>query len=147
MGGTSLRYFFVYGPKQFAGMGYKSVIVKNFERIKEGKQPIVFGDGNQVLDYVFVEDVVEATLLAATSQISGEVFNVGSGVGTSINALTKLMLKVSESSQAPQYEPADWTAGTSRVGKIEKIGKMLNWNSKTSLEEGLRRTWTWINGR
>src|ERR1044071_2888380 len=64
MEGVVLRYFFVYGPRQFAGMGYKSVIMKNFERIIAGEPPVIFGDGKQTLDYVFVDDVVDATVRA-----------------------------------------------------------------------------------
>ena len=64
MSGACLRYFFVYGPRQLAGLGYKSVIVKNFERIARGEAPIVFGDGEQELDYTYVDDVVDASLMA-----------------------------------------------------------------------------------
>ena len=79
MRGDSLRFFFVYGPRQFAGMGYRSVIVKNFERMRAGQPPIIFGDGSQRLDYVYVDDVVEATLRCMESPGSGRVLNVGSG--------------------------------------------------------------------
>ena len=66
-----LRYFFVYGPGQHAGQGYPSVIVRNFRRIRAGQAPTVYGDGRQVLDYVYVDDVVEATLRAVESPLAG----------------------------------------------------------------------------
>src|SRR5262245_2344399 len=73
---TVLRLYFIYGPRQFAGLGYKSVILQNFERILRGEPPVIHGDGTQALDYVYVADAVEALLLAATADCAGEVFNV-----------------------------------------------------------------------
>jgi UDP-glucose 4-epimerase len=143
--GDSLRFFFVYGPRQFAGTGYKSVIVKNFERIRAGRPPVILGDGNQRLDYVFVEDVVEATLRCMESPECGRLLNVGSGVGTSINQLTAAMLEVAGSTLQPVHEPPDWTAGSSRVADITAIRAALGWAPRATLAEGLRATWDWIN--
>jgi UDP-glucose 4-epimerase len=146
MHGDSLRFFFVFGPRQFAGTGYKSVIVKNFERIAAGQPPVIFGDGSQRLDYVFVEDVVEAMVRCMESPESGRLLNVGSGVGTSINELTDAMLKVAGSRLKPVHEPPDWTAGSSRVGDVSAIRAALAWSPRTSLEDGLRATWSWVRG-
>jgi UDP-glucose 4-epimerase len=145
MRGDSLRFFFVYGPRQFAGTGYKSVIVKNFERIRAGRPPVILGDGSQRLDYVFVEDVVDATLRCMESPESGRLLNVGTGVGTSINQLTDAMLEVAGSSLRPVHEPPDWTAGSSRVGDIAAIRAALGWEPRATLAEGLRATWSWID--
>jgi UDP-glucose 4-epimerase len=139
-----LRYLFVYGPRQFAGTGYKSVIVKNFDRLLDGHPPTVFGDGTQALDYVFVEDAVDAAIRALDSDVSGEVFNIGSGVPTTVNALIDLMLEVAGRSLPKQYEPPDWTAGSARVGDISKARRMLDWTPRTTLEEGLTKTFDWI---
>lgn len=144
MKGDVLRYFFVYGPRQFPGTGYKSVIVKNFERIAAGQPPVIFGDGTQALDYVYVDDVVEATVRCMEATTSGEVHNVGSGTPTSINDLTDTMLAVSGSELAPAHGPADWTAGTSRVANVDKIRTCLLWAPQVSLHDGLRRTWNWV---
>lgn len=141
---VALRYLFVYGPRQFAGMGYKSVIVKNFERLLAGQPPTVYGDGEQALDYVYVDDVVEATILAMTSETTGEVFNVGSGEATSVNHLIDTMIGVSGTEQQKQYGPPDWTAGSCRVGDASKIAKSLGWRPRTSLREGLEQTWSWM---
>jgi UDP-glucose 4-epimerase len=139
-----LRYLFVYGPKQFAGMGYKSVIVKNFERLLAGERPTVFGDGKQALDYVFVEDVVDATIRALELGVSGEVVNVGSGVATPVDELVELMIDVSGKTAEKLYEPPDWTAGSSRVGAVEKIERLLGWRATTTLRDGLERTYHWL---
>jgi UDP-glucose 4-epimerase len=145
MRGDALRYFFVFGPRQFAGMGYRSVIVKNFERIRAGQKPVVFGDGSQRLDYVYVDDVVEATLRCMESPASGRVLNVGSGVGTSIEELTSAMLRVAGSNATPLHEPPDWTAGSSRVADIAAIRAALGWEPRVPLEQGLRETWKWLS--
>ncbi|NUO48988.1 MAG: NAD-dependent epimerase/dehydratase family protein [Polyangiaceae bacterium] len=139
-----LRYLFIYGPKQFAGMGYKSVIVKSFERLLAGEAPIVLGDGAQSLDYVYVDDAVEATILAMEKDVSGEVLNVASGVPTSVRDLIGTIVSVSGRAIAPVNGPADWTAGSMRYGDTEKTARVLGWRATTPLEEGLRRTYEWI---
>jgi UDP-glucose 4-epimerase len=142
-----LRYLFVYGPRQFAGMGYKSVIVRNFERLRDGEPPTVYGDGMQTLDYVFVDDAVEAAVRALETDVSDEVFNVGSGQPTTVNALIDLMLTVAKSRLPKRYEPADWTAGTARVGDVNKARTLLGWVPRTALADGLARTFQWIAER
>lgn len=142
--GDVVRYFFVYGPRQFAGMGYKSVIIKNFERVQQGLPPVIFGDGQQTLDYIFVDDAVEATIQTMLSQTSGEVYNVGSGQGYSVNDLIQQMRQVSACNLNPEMGPADWTHGSRRVGNNGKIQKMMGWSPKVSLSEGLAKTWSWL---
>jgi len=139
-----LRYLFVYGPKQFAGMGYKSVIVKNFERLLKDEDPVVFGDGKQTLDYVFVDDAVEATIQALETNLNGEVFNIGSGRGSPVAELVASMLKVSGSTRKIRYEAPDWTHGSCRVADATKARELLGWSSTVSMEEGLKRTFSWI---
>jgi UDP-glucose 4-epimerase len=139
-----LRYLFIYGPKQFAGMGYKSVIVKSFERLLAGDAPVIFGDGTQSLDYVYVDDAVEATMLAMEKDVSGEVLNVASGTATSVRDLIGTIVKVSGRTVTPLSGPADWTAGTERFGDPQKAARVLGWRATTSIEAGLRRTYEWI---
>ncbi|MFN8545280.1 MAG: NAD-dependent epimerase/dehydratase family protein [Candidatus Binatia bacterium] len=141
---VALRYLFVYGPRQFAGQGYKSVIVRNAERILAGEAPVVRGDGAQTLDYVFVDDVVDATIRALEADVTGEVVNVGSGQGTSIAQLIDTLLAVSGRTLTKTYDPPDWTAGSHRVGDVHRARAMLGWNARTSLAEGLRRTFEWL---
>jgi UDP-glucose 4-epimerase len=139
-----LRYLFVYGPKQFAGLGYKSVIMKNFGRILSGEPPVILGSGTQELDYVFVDDVVEATLSAMESPVTNEVLNIASGHGTRIDELTAAMLRVSGSALRPTHGPADWTQGSCRVGSAERAAQVLGWRATTPLDVGLQRTFDWI---
>jgi UDP-glucose 4-epimerase len=147
MAAVSLRYFFTYGTRQFPGTGYKSVIVSNFERLRRGEAPVIFGDGEQALDYIYVDDVIEATIRAMELPIDGEVLNIGSGDATTINALTRTMLDVAGSAAAPVYGPADWTAGSSRVADAAKARALLSWRPAVSLREGLARTYEWVKSR
>jgi UDP-glucose 4-epimerase len=138
---VALRYFFVYGPRLFPGLGYTSVIVAYFERLARGEAPVIFGDGRQTLDYVYVDDVIDATIRAMESPLDGEVLNVASAAAVSVEDLTRVMLDVSGQSIAPVHGPADWTQGSSRVGDNRKIARLLGWKPATSLREGLDRTY------
>lgn len=142
-----LRFYFVYGPNQFCGTGYKSVIVKNFERLLTGKPPLICGDGNQALDYIFVDDVINAVILALESPSSKQVFNVASSHACSINELTKIMLSVAGKNMNPEFIAADWTHGSTRVGSHDRIHRELGWSPRTSLESGLRRTFESMSGK
>jgi UDP-glucose 4-epimerase len=96
-----LRYFNVYGPRQRPDSEYAAVIPKFIQRVKKGKSPIVFGDGEQTRDFVFVKDVVAANVLAAKSEVTG-IINVGSGERTSLNQLAQLIF---EKMNRPDLEP------------------------------------------
>lgn len=142
-----LRYFFVYGPRQYANLGYKSVILKNFERLIQGQAPEICGDGEQVLDYLYVEDVVQATLKATQASLSFEVINIGSGTGISVNTLTQAMLEIANVKQRPLYISRDSTHGSFRVAKIDNARIKLGFSPTTSLPLGLKRTYDCILNR
>jgi UDP-glucose 4-epimerase len=141
-----LRYFFVYGPRQFQGMGYKSVIVRNFERLLRGERPTVYGDGQQALDYVYVDDAVSAALLALEAAGGGEVYNVGSSQATAVERLLEAMLRISGRSLEKEYLPPDETAGSLRVADTSKLREALGWAPRVALEDGLERTFRWMAG-
>ena len=139
-----LRLFFVYGPRQYAGLGYKSVVVRNFERMLEGQKPVIYGDGNQELDYIYVDDVVSVLLLAMAGDDNCEVFNVGNGSAVSINHLTRLMIEVAGVKTDCEYGPADFTAGSSRVANTLKFDRRFGPQTRVPLSDGLRRTYEWM---
>jgi UDP-glucose 4-epimerase len=139
-----LRYLFVYGPRQFAGTGYKSVIVRTFERLCRAEAPIIYGDGEQALDYVYVDDAIEATIAVLRKPLNDAVLNIGSGTATTINALVAMMQRVAGTALPVRYEPADWTAGSRRVGDIDRARRLLGWTPRVSLDQGLARTYRWI---
>ena len=139
---SSARLFFTYGPKQFPGSGYKSVIVKNFERIRDGLEPLICGSGEQSLDYIYVDDVIEALILLGREAAPGSIYNVSSGTASTIQHLTGLMLEVSgRSDLSPLFIEPDWTDGTLRGGENSKLQDELGWSPKISLRDGLERTW------
>ena len=149
LGGRALRYFFVYGPRQWAGMGYKSVILKNAERLKAGQPPLVFGNGEQALDYLFVDDVVDATLRAWARPIADpsgvELLNLASGRATTVNELLAMLCRIAGRPFAPERGPADATDGSCRVGDPARAEALLGWRASTSLEAGLQHVWRWIS--
>ena len=138
---NAARLFFAYGPGQHAEGGYKSVIVTNFEKLGDGRQPTVFGDGEQRLDYVFVDDVVDGLWALAMAAATGDVVNIASGVGRSINELTTAMQQVAGTDLAPSFLDADWTAGSTRVGDPRRCSDVFGWSASTDLVSGLALTW------
>jgi UDP-glucose 4-epimerase len=137
------RLFFIYGPRQYAEGGYKSVIVSNFERLSRGEAPTVYGDGEQALDYVYIDDAIAALIALAAPEHDGKTINVASGHGTTVNALTAAMLAASGSGLAPKSCPPDWTAGSRRVGDSTAAARELGWKADTPIEVGLQRCWEW----
>jgi UDP-glucose 4-epimerase len=141
---TVARLFFVYGPEQYAAGGYKSVILANFERLQRGEAPTIYGDGRQALDYVYVDDAVDALLALADPGRSGTLVNVSSGRAISITELTSAMLRVAGSDFEPQHCPPDWTAGSIREGRPDLAAKTLGWRATTPIGSGLERVWAWL---
>lgn len=139
---TAARVFFVYGPHQHVAGGYRSVIMSNFARILGGERPQVNGDGRQTLDYVFVDDCVDALLRMLAPKADSMVLNVSSGRGISIADLTSMMLAVANATLEPQFAPRDWTQGTHRVGCPSRTREVIDWSASTSIEDGLQLVWT-----
>ena len=138
---TVLRYFNVYGPRQNSSE-YANAISIFSRKIREGTPITIFGDGKQTRDFVFVEDVVNANILAATQPAAiGEIFNIATGKETSIEQLVSLITEVSGKESPVVY--AAHRAGEVRNSRanIEKAQRMLGYNPETSLKEGLALTW------
>jgi len=141
---AALRFFFVYGPRQSTRTGYRPVIVKSLERLATGEAPVIFGDGAQVLDYVYVEDAARAAIAAMRADLRAEVLNVGSGHAVTIAGLMEAMIRVSGRRLTPVHAEPDWTAGTQRVADVNRIRAVLGWSPQVTLDEGLRRTYQWV---
>jgi nucleoside-diphosphate-sugar epimerase len=133
------RLYFIYGPKQFSFGGYKSVIVKNFGRYLSRLPMQIIGTGDQLLDYVYIRDCVEALDAIGSSDFRG-VIHISNGVGISIRELVHTMSQICGSSEIENLGP-DWTSGTSRVGSNELLISEIGYRPKTTLLEGLQRTW------
>ena len=138
-----LRYMNVYGPRMDYQGTYVSVIMKVLDRIFAGQAPIIFGDGSQVYDFVYVEDVAEANILGMKADCADEFFNVGMGEGTTINALVGHLLKLTGSDLKPEYRPQEQSFVTQRIGSTDKAKRLLGFEAKTPLPEGLCRLVHW----
>jgi len=132
-----LRYFNVYGIGQT--IDYAGVITKFNEAIKTGNSLTVFGDGSQVRDFVSVEDVAEANLLAMQSNTKTGFVNVGTGIPTSIYELANLMIKLSKKSLESVFDNLPEGDVKESVADTTLAKKLIDWNYKTSLKDGLQK--------
>ena len=129
----SLRYFNVYGPRQDYEGAYVSVIMKALDRINKGERPIVFGDGSQAYDFIYVKDVARANILAMTVNLTDAVFNISTGIKTTIYELVEILIDITRSELQPEYRPAPHVFVTNRVGDLKKASKLLGFAPQTSL--------------
>lgn len=133
-----LRYFNVYGPRQSLNSQYSAVIPSFIKSASEGVSPIIFGDGEQTRDFIFVKDVVEANILAAESRCTGNV-NVGTQKRVSIKRLAQLIINLTCSAVKPIYGEAKPGEVRHSLADIDKA-KTLGYYPKYSLKEGLIET-------
>lgn len=141
---VSLRYFNVYGPRQDPSSPYSGVISIFMSRANEGMAPVIYGDGRQTRDFVFVKDVVSANLLAASVGGLGiEVFNVGVGSSISINELWKTISGMAGLKVSPEYDPERAGDILESVASIDHIQKRLGFRPEYSFEKGLEITFDW----
>jgi UDP-glucose 4-epimerase len=140
----ALRYFNVYGERMDIHGAYTEVLIRWMDRILEGKPPLIFGDGTQTMDFVHVEDIARANMLAMRSTLSDEVFNVASGIETSLNDLAIALLRVMGSNLQPEYGPArKVNAVPRRLAEVGNAARRLGFEAKVGLDEGLRRLVAW----
>lgn len=138
-----LRYFNVYGPGMNIS-GDVEVMIKWLDRIDAGLQPVIFGDGRQTLDYIFIEDVVRANLIALFSQESGEVFNVCTGRETSLLELLEILIRTKNVSLQPEFkEKRTVNHVAKRFGDPRKAQKRLGFRAEVALEEGVKKLVEW----
>lgn len=140
---VGLRYMNVYGPRMDYKGTYVSVIMKVLDRIAAGLPPVIFGDGSQSYDFVHVEDVARANLLAMQSQATDEFFNVGTGQATTINELVQLLLELTGSKVQPEYRPQEQSFVTNRLGSTDKAERLLGFRAAIPLRQGLRSVVEW----
>lgn len=140
---AGLRYMNVYGPRMDYKGTYVSVIMKVLDRIEAGERPVIWGDGSQAYDFVHVDDVARANVLALTSEVSDVCLNVGCGVQTTINELVAALLRLTNSTLEPEYRPNAQMFVTNRVGSTEKARAVIGFEARTPLEDGLRSVVEW----
>lgn len=140
---VGLRYMNVYGARQDYKGTYIAVIMKILDRIDQGLPPVVYGDGSQAYDFIYVSDTARANVCAMKSNATDSFYNVGSGVQTSIKELTEMILKIKGSDLKIQYEPAGQTFVTNRIGDPKKAIKEIGFEYKVNLEQGLKKLIEW----
>ncbi|HVC76693.1 MAG TPA: NAD-dependent epimerase/dehydratase family protein [Candidatus Micrarchaeaceae archaeon] len=141
----ALRPFNVYGPRMDAFGAYTEVMIRWLERLARGEAPVIFGDGAQTMDFVYVADVARAYLLAATSDAVDDVLNAGSGIETSLKELCRMLC---QESGHPDLEPI-YTEGrkvngvTRRCAATEHARETIGFEARVGLRDGLRELVDW----
>jgi UDP-glucose 4-epimerase len=144
LGYVALRPFNVYGPRMDTHGAYTEVMIRWMEAIDAGRAPTIFGDGTDTMDFVHVADVAKASVLAALSDATDMVFNVGTGVETSLNELARMMLAVMGSPLHPQHAPARKVNPVSRrLASVDAAEHVLGFRAAVGLEAGLRDLVAW----
>jgi nucleoside-diphosphate-sugar epimerase len=136
---ASLRYFNVFGPRQDANSDYAAVIPKFILRMLDNKSPVIFGDGKQTRDFIFVKDVVQANILAMQSQATG-TFNIGSGERIDLNALSCILTEIMNVDLPPVYEKTRDGDVRDSVADISHARNVLGFTPQFTFKAGLTDT-------
>jgi UDP-glucose 4-epimerase len=138
---VSLRFFNVFGPRQRADSAYAAVIPVFLDRLQRGEQPVIFGDGSQTRDFVYIDNVVDANLAAAIApRAAGKVFNVASGRSVSLLSLVGAIGTIIGRSVEPRFEPARPGDIVYSEADITAAREALGYTPRIDFQEGLRRT-------
>ena len=138
-----LRYGNVFGPRQDP-FGEAGVISIFLSQVLKWESPVIFGDGFQTRDFVFVGDVVEANMKALRYDSFPRIFNIGSGVETSVNEIFSTVIRITGVELPPKYGPERKGEVKRIVLDISRAFEKLGWAPKTSLDEGIKKTWEWM---
>jgi len=143
---SSVRYSNIYGPGQRPDNPYSGVVSKFLTMATENRPLSIHGDGEQTRDFTYIDDAVDATLLAAIlPRAEGEVFNVGTGIETSVNELAALIARALDIAVSVDHiDRRDVDNIRRRVVNIEKARRMLRWGPQVTLESGLALTAEWF---
>jgi UDP-glucose 4-epimerase len=144
---TCLRFSNVYGPGQVSTNPYCGVVTKFMEAISKGVPLTIYGDGTQTRDFTFVDDAINATLMAAQSdETIGDVFNVGTGIETSVITLSNLIATIAQKNDYPArfVEKRSIDTVYRRCIDSTKLRRKTEWKPQHSLQEGLSITWEWF---
>jgi len=145
--GAALRYFNVFGPRQSPHSAYAAVIPNFLQAALEGRPAVIYGDGQQTRDFTYVDNVVDANLLAASapaSTVSGWPVNVGAGAKSSLLELIALVARVTGRDVSYILQPSRAGDVRDSLAGLERTERLIGYRPRISLEEGLRRTWAWF---
>jgi len=147
---VALRYFNVFGPRQRPDSAYAAAIPKFMAAFRQGKPPVVYGDGEQTRDFTYVQNVVRANLAAATAaaeRVSGRIFNIGCGNRISINSLLREIKELTGSDVSPVYIEARSGDVRDSQADITAAREAFGYEPEIDLREGLRQTLAWFERR
>lgn len=142
---VGLRYMNVYGPRQDYRGAYIAVIMKMLDALDKGQPPVVYGDGSQAYDFIYVGDCAHANVCAIKADATDAFYNVGMGVKTSIKEVAELVLEITGSPLKIRYEPAGQTFVKNRVGCPKKAQAELGFKAQLPLRDGLEELIKWRN--
>ena len=143
---VSLRYFNIFGPRQDPSSPYSGVLAKFITQMLNGQQPTIFGDGEQSRDFTYIDNAVEANLLACKApadQVAGKVFNVATGQRVTLNETFQLLQKLTSYSGSPIHGAERGGDIKHSLADISSAEQHLGYQPKVNFEEGLRRTMEW----
>ena len=141
---VALRYFNVYGSRMDTDGKYTEVMIKWLDCIRDNRQPAIYGDGTDSMDFVHVKDIAHANVLALISDVTDEAFNVGDQIETSLSDLLNALLKVNKSQLKPIFKEANSINPVSRrLADISKASKLLGYKPAITLEQGLKELTDW----
>jgi len=141
---VALRYFNAYGARMDTDGKYTEVMIRWLDCIRDGKNPLIFGDGKTTMDFVYVRDIAKSNIAALESDVSGENFNIGNCEETSLSELLVTLLKVNNSDLKHEFRSESSVNPVSRrLADISKAKRLLNFNPTIGLEEGLKELSEW----
>lgn len=140
---VGLRYMNVYGARQDYKGAYIAVIMKILDQLDQGLPPVIYGDGSQSYDFIYVSDVARANVCALKSTATDTCYNVGSGTQTSIKELANLILELTGKDLQIKYEPAGQTFVKNRIGDPAKATREIGFKYQINLAEGLELLKKW----
>jgi nucleoside-diphosphate-sugar epimerase len=142
---VSLRYFNVFGPSQDPYSEYSAVVPKFATRLGKGEAIVVYGDGEQSRDFTYIDNVIEANILALTAtRAAGSVINIGCGERITLNRLIAILEEIMGVRAAVDYQPARPGDVRDSLADISLAKELLGYQPKVAVEEGLRRTVAWF---
>ena len=141
---VAMRYFNVYGPRMDIHGAYTEVLIRWMELIEKGESPVIFGDGSMTMDFVYIDDIARATILAADSEVTDVVVNVAGGTETSLLELARALTKTMGGTIEPVcIDHKNITAVSRRLADTTRAENLIGFKAEIQLEEGLSRLVDW----
>lgn len=140
---VGLRYYNVYGPRQGVKGAYAQILPRWCDRIESGKPIVIYADGSQSMDLIFVKDIAQANICALKSDCINDFFNIGTGIETTVKQLASVLLEVTNTKTEPLYEPHDVNLVKRRRCSIKRAQEKMGFIAQTSVKEGIQQYWNW----